>query len=186
MTVIVSDLKVNNAWSLAGSVMMTSSNGNIFRVTGPLCGGFHRSQRPETRSFYPSLSKRLSKQLIRRSFETPSRSLWRHCNVRYIFFAVSLAIDGFGVSLWIWWCHSRMADNVTSQISESHLTTLRMLTHWGRVRYASVKMAAISFRLSTHNISSDFCHNERHDNSINSATGLFAQHLLQASIKQNT
>ena len=38
------------------STMMTSSNGNIFRVTGRLCGEFtfHRefhSQRPVTRSF---------------------------------------------------------------------------------------------------------------------------------------
>ena len=30
--------------------MMTSSNGNIFRVTGPLCGEF-TAQRPVTRSF---------------------------------------------------------------------------------------------------------------------------------------
>ena len=44
------------AFDHAGPVMMTSSNGNIFRVTGPLwgeplvTGGFH-SQRPVTRSF---------------------------------------------------------------------------------------------------------------------------------------
>ena len=34
--------------------MMTSSNGNIFRVTGPLCGEFSGefpAQRPVTRSF---------------------------------------------------------------------------------------------------------------------------------------
>ena len=30
--------------------MLTSSNGNIFRVTGPLCGEFP-AQRPVTRSF---------------------------------------------------------------------------------------------------------------------------------------
>ena len=29
-----------------------------------------------------SLNQRLSKQRRRWSFETPSRSLWRHCNVR--------------------------------------------------------------------------------------------------------
>ena len=38
------------------SHMMTSSNGNIFRVTGPLCGEFtgpgeFPAQRPVTRSF---------------------------------------------------------------------------------------------------------------------------------------
>ena len=41
-------------------------------------------QRPVTRSFHFSfdlrLSRQLSKQSIRRWFETPSRSLWRHCN----------------------------------------------------------------------------------------------------------
>ena len=65
--------------------MMTSSiNGNIFRVTGHLCGEF-TAQRPMTRSFDVSfdlrLKKRLSKQSRGRLFEMPSRSLWRHCNV---------------------------------------------------------------------------------------------------------
>ena len=44
------------------------------------------SQRPGTRSFDVffdvRLNKRLSKQSIRRWFETPSSSLWRHCNGR--------------------------------------------------------------------------------------------------------
>ena len=64
--------------------MMTSSNGNIFRVTGPLCGeltGEFPSQRPLTRNFDVffdmGLNKRLSKQYIRRWFETPSLPLWR-------------------------------------------------------------------------------------------------------------
>ena len=67
--------------------MMTSSNGNIFHVTGPLCGKFtgeFPSQRPVTRSFdvFPDLclNKRLSKQSRHRWFETPTRSLWRPCN----------------------------------------------------------------------------------------------------------
>ena len=50
----------------------------------PLTGDFP-SQRPMTRSFdiffYLGLNKRLSKQSRRWWFETPSRSLWRHCNV---------------------------------------------------------------------------------------------------------
>ena len=67
--------------------MMTSSNGNIFRVTGHLCEEFtgeFPSQRPATRSFDVffdlSLNKRLSKQSWGWWFETPSRPLWRHCN----------------------------------------------------------------------------------------------------------
>ena len=46
-------------------IMMTSSNGNIFLVTGPLSGEFP-AQRPVTRSFEAFfnlfLNKRLSKQ----------------------------------------------------------------------------------------------------------------------------
>ena len=70
--------------------MMTSSNGNISRVTGPLCGEFigpgeFPTQRPVTRSFDVffdlRLNKRLSKQPWSWWFETPSWSLWRHCNV---------------------------------------------------------------------------------------------------------
>ena len=66
-------------------LMMTSSNGNIFRVTGPLCGESFPSQRPLTWSFDVfldlCLNKRLSKQWWGSWFETPSCSLWCHCNV---------------------------------------------------------------------------------------------------------
>ena len=70
--------------------MMTASNGNIFRVTGPLCGnlpvtGEFSSQRPVTRSFDVFFDLRLYKRWSKQSwswwFETPTRSLWRHCNV---------------------------------------------------------------------------------------------------------
>ena len=77
--------------------MRTSSNGNMFGVTGfcagnspatagnsPVTGEFS-SHRPVTRSFDVffdlRLNRQLSKQSRRRWFETPSRSLWRHCNV---------------------------------------------------------------------------------------------------------
>ena len=69
--------------------MMTSSNGSIFRVTGPLCGEFtgpgeFPAQRPVTWSFdiffHLRPNKRLSKQPWGLWFETPSWSLWRHCN----------------------------------------------------------------------------------------------------------
>ena len=59
--------------------MMTSSNGNIFRVTGHLC-----TQRPVTRSFdvYFDLrpNERLNKQSWGWWFETPSHPYWRHRN----------------------------------------------------------------------------------------------------------
>ena len=69
--------------------MMTSSNGNIFCVTGPLCGEFtgpgeFPTQRPVTRSFDVFFDlrpiKRLSKQWRGWWFETLSRPFWRHRN----------------------------------------------------------------------------------------------------------
>ena len=78
----------------AQNAMMTSSNGNIFRVTGHLYGKFtgHRwiphlefpAQKRVIRSFDVlfdlRLNKRLSKQSGSWSFETPSCSSWRHRN----------------------------------------------------------------------------------------------------------
>ena len=73
--------------------MMTSWNGNIFRVTGPLCGEFtgpgkFPTQRPVTRTFDVffdlRLNKRLSKQPWEWWFETPSWSLWRQCNGHHL------------------------------------------------------------------------------------------------------
>ena len=70
--------------------MMTSSNGNIFRVTGPLCGEFtgpgeFPTQRSVTRSFDVFFDLRLNKRLNKQPqgwwFETPVWSLWRHRNV---------------------------------------------------------------------------------------------------------
>ena len=76
---------VNSIFS-PSAIMMTSSNGNIFRVTGPLCGsrGEFPTQRPVTRTFdvffdlRPNI--RLSKQPWGWWFETPSCPLWRHRN----------------------------------------------------------------------------------------------------------
>ena len=62
--------------------MMTSSNGNTFRVTGHLCGnslttGEFPALRPVTRSFNVFFDLRLNKRLSKQSwgwwFETPSR-----------------------------------------------------------------------------------------------------------------
>ena len=73
--------------------MMTSSNGNIFRVTGPLCGEFtgpgeFPTQRPVTRSFDVFFdlrpNKRLSKQWRGWWFETLSLPFWRHRNEKQI------------------------------------------------------------------------------------------------------
>ena len=68
--------------------MMTSSNGNIFRVTGHLCGEFPgprwiprtKASDAELWSFFDlRLIKRLSKQSWGWWFETLLCPLWRHC-----------------------------------------------------------------------------------------------------------
>ena len=68
-----------------GGIMMASSKGNSFRVTGHLCGEFTGSQRPVTRGFDVFFDMRLNKGLSKQSwswwFETRSYPLWRHCNV---------------------------------------------------------------------------------------------------------
>ena len=73
----------------AGIIMMTSSNGNIFRVTSlcagnsPVTGEFP-AQRPVTRSFDVFFELRLNKRSSKHSwgwwFETPLQLLCRHCN----------------------------------------------------------------------------------------------------------
>ena len=69
--------------------MMTSSNGNIFRVTGHLCGEFTGPRWiPHTKAsdaelwcfFALRLNKRLSKQSWGWWLETLSHPLWRHRN----------------------------------------------------------------------------------------------------------
>ena len=89
--------------------MMTSSNGNIFRVTGPLCGEFPGpgelpAQRPVTRSFDVffdlRLNKRLSKQPWDWWFETPAWSLWRHRNEIYLL-SLRAQVGGLFVISWI-------------------------------------------------------------------------------------
>ena len=64
-------------WSFAQEI-------HLWPVNSPVTGVFP-SQRPVTRSFDVffdlRLNKGLSEQSRRRWFETPSRSLWRHCNV---------------------------------------------------------------------------------------------------------
>ena len=65
---------------------MTSSNGNIFRVTGPLCGEFtgpgeFPAQRPVTRSFDVFFELRPNKRLSKQ----PWRRRRGHCDVIVMF-----------------------------------------------------------------------------------------------------
>ena len=71
---------------------MTSSNDNIFRVTGPLRGEFtgeFPAQMPVTRGFDVFFDLRLNKRLSKQSwgwwFETPSHPLCSHYNGQSVF-----------------------------------------------------------------------------------------------------
>ena len=89
---------------------MTSWNGNIFRVTGHLCGEligprWIPTQRPVTRSFDVVFDLRLNKRLSKQSkgwwFETPSRPIWHHRNVfhecsGHILAVIMRALRGWG------------------------------------------------------------------------------------------
>ena len=76
-------------WQIIIIIIMTSSNGNIFRVTGHLCGEFTgprwipRTKASDAELWYffdLRLNKRLSKQSWGWWFETLSRPLWRRRN----------------------------------------------------------------------------------------------------------
>ena len=94
---LIKSTRIMRIWKMlhmSANFMMTSSNGNILRVTGPLCEEFTGdrwippAQRPVTRSFDIFFDLRLNKRLSKQScgwwFETPSGSSWRHCNVRLL------------------------------------------------------------------------------------------------------
>ena len=108
---------VGMKWSYPGPFtfapldMMTASKGNIFCITGslwgnpPVTGGF-TSQKAVSRRFDVFfdllLNKRLSKQSIRRRFETSSCLLWRHCNeiAQLVWLEITGYMDEFQVPVY--------------------------------------------------------------------------------------
>ena len=90
---------------------MTSSNGNIFRVTGPWCGEFTghrwipRTKDSDAERFDVVFDLRLNKPLSKQSwgwwFETPSHPLWRHCNEYMSIWQCvwSISLKGFSIHL---------------------------------------------------------------------------------------
>ena len=70
-----------------GRLIMTSSNGSIFRITGPLWGEFTVYQwipltKARDAELWCFFDLRL-KNWLSRSFETPWRSFWCHCHKRF-------------------------------------------------------------------------------------------------------
>ena len=105
--------------------MMTSSNGNIFRVTGHLCGEFH-AQRPVTRSFDVFFDLRRIKGLNKQSwdwwFETLSRPLWRHNNAVLIIIKFLPQLQSFSLC-----CHAMLSSRHNKAEAKQKLCLCRGL-----------------------------------------------------------
>ena len=129
--------------------MMTSSNGNIFHVIASLCGEFTGDRWiPHTKAsdavlwwfFHLRLNKRLNKQSWGWWFETPSYTLWRHCNEhRTIFTLTALFIrhsNLWRLSVWHRSVSSFMINEQTWHILY-FITVLESKRHYSEVTWPS-------------------------------------------------
>ena len=111
------------------NVMMKSSNGNIFRVTGHLYGEFtgHRFDV----FFDLPLNKRLSKQWRGWWFETPSHPLWRHCN-GYVGVQVDFISTITMTSQWaLWHLKSPVSPLFARPFVQAHIKeNIKAPCHW--------------------------------------------------------
>ena len=95
---------------------MTSSNGNIFRVTGHLwwVPGEFPAQKPVARSFRVFIDLRLHKSLMKQTwgwwFETLSCPLWRHCNGTEV---ITLQYSHYCEKTWGTWRRSEIIGDST-------------------------------------------------------------------------
>ena len=101
---------------------MTSSNGNIFRVTGPLCGEFTGPgefpiQRPVTRSFDVFFDLRLNKWLSNNCEAGDVRRYGGHYDV--------------SVMLWGVFCGDFQYNWLRYSSIALYLKMQMVLTHWG-------------------------------------------------------
>ena len=118
---------MNRVWN-----MMTSSNGNIFRVTGPLCGEFTGpgeipTQRPVTRSFDVFFDRRLNKRLSKQPrgwwLETLSCSLWRQSN----------EYDKTSIKIW----HLKSIGDPGAHFTNNFAITIQM---WWKFHFALIQV----------------------------------------------
>ena len=94
--------------------MMTSSNGNIFRVTGPLCGEFtgpgeFPTQRPVTRSFDVSFDLRLNNDWVNNREAGDLRRYRGHYDVTVMNKGCHWSALKQISFQWLWWHMSAMA-----------------------------------------------------------------------------
>ena len=143
---------------------MTSSNGNILRVTGPLCGEFTApsefpAQRPVTRSFDvffdPRLNKRLSKQPLGLWFETPAWSLWRHRNdMGSLVQSNSVMHDGSDGDWFMWVTHLTMAIVTTGFVDKELINISNLKYNW---RFGAITTPSFINQRQRHAIPYSLC-----------------------------
>ena len=118
--------------------MMTSSNGNIFRVTGPLCGEFtgpgeFPTQRPVTRSFDVFCELRLNKRLGKQREAGDLRRHRCHYDVIVMKYVHNFSVIIFFTVLWILVVSVQFIHPYSS-----------WLTHWGRDKMDAIFQTTIS------------------------------------------
>ena len=91
-------------WLVVKLGMMTSSNGNIFRATGPLCGEFTGpsevpAQRPVTRNFDVSLIYGWINDWVNNREAGGLRRHPGHCDVNVMFHAILINLFSFGLGM---------------------------------------------------------------------------------------
>ena len=134
---------------------MTSSNGNIFRVTGPLRGEFtgpgeFPAQRPVPRSFDVffdlSLNKRLSKQSWGWWSETPPRSLWRQCH------------ETAPVTVWVAFIKA-VSINISIYVAYNAFVALQCIaiTPWKKQAWTTAAEDETDIGLSVNSLRAKFC-----------------------------
>ena len=146
-------VNVNKAWWLhqmeTFSALLALCAGN-----SPVTGEFP-TQRPVTRSFDVffdlRLNKLLSKRSKRRRFETPSRSLWRHCNGSSSRLCIRTSLPNFFINDFFFFNENcrlhNYADDISLDSSSENLEdTLFNLRHDGS-RKMVCKPTLISFIL---------------------------------------
>ena len=131
-----------SSWVLS-IIVITSSNGHIFRVTGPRAGNSPSlvnspHKRPMTMSFDVLFDLRPNKRLNEQSwawwFDTPSRSLWHHCNV---FSIISFSLFPVWCPL-KWFCEFQMLIFLYIFCSYIHSTYIEVMTLLDRNNYILV------------------------------------------------
>ena len=106
---------------------MMSLNGSIFRVAGPLW--VESGELPSQRPVFPDLclNKSLNKERRRRWCDTPSSSLWRHCN------ATVSQMNGISYKI-----HKLC---FVALFVQSSTDSCEPLTHWGQ--YTNFKKVSV-------------------------------------------